>query len=194
MKNITFSADPTLIHKAKEDKKASKAFGFHGSFYTGDPANSITPPYGGGLSFQVNKHFGYAFAIKHRFGLEGFGVGENFANEFGTYYGFAGTYDLHFKFLFSKSRFKPFLSFGPNIGMFVIVLNSGDEDTSANQSAFKYGYSISTGFDAIKKTMGFGIEVTYFKFLPSTAVFEFPAASVSAQGVRLNFKILFGYP
>lgn len=179
----------SLIPTAAEAARGRRSLGLAGVFYTGKKASSIAAPLAGGFAFSSYHFLGKWVYLKHRFGLEGM-VGQKFAGDKGAYIGIVGTYDFNIRLNLANSDLQPYLEAGPILGVFVIRLTGPDDATSTNQGSLKYGYIVGTGFDWSGKSYGFGINVSYFKYLKSPSIFEFPAASLDAQGVRLELKFL----
>jgi hypothetical protein len=175
--------------------ETSSGLGF--SFYTGKTASALAPGYALLFSTSGNYLGTKFFNVVNRFTLEILS-GQDFAGQYGSFFGIGGNYQMGGRFNFSKENIIPFLELGPMIGLYGLMLSSDAGDTTKNQASLKYGYTIGVGFDKFGAGMkrgdgsGWGVVVHYFSLMKSPSLFEFPAKSLTANGVK--FEIIFVSP
>lgn len=181
---------------AHATSRVEKTFGLGVDLYSGAEASYVSPELAPALHLGANLIF-KGINLTNHFELSYLSGGQNFGGKHGAYGGVVGTYDFGFRFNLAKDELQPFIQAGPSIGLFGVMLSAGSSTVSKNQTAFKYGYSIGTGFDWIRSGMrgegnGWGLGVSYFSFMKSPSVFEFPNASLGAHGVKIEFRRVFG--
>ena len=171
------------------------SFNFGGTFYSGTLKEYLTPLAGAHLGYAANALWSKVLSWHHHFDLGFLVMGTKFAGGDGMYNGISGVYSNGFQISLSKKIVIPYLEFGPALGIFAMYIMGGDSLLSNNQTALKYGYYIATGFDKLKDKGrgggGWGISVTYFHFLQSAALYEFPSGPIGAKGVKVDIKFLF---
>lgn len=182
----------TAVHAARVEKSA----GLGMAYFSGNESSYLAPELAPTVSFAANMLYRRLNIVNH-FEFAYFMGGKNFGGSHGTYSGFAGNYHLGFKLNLAKENVQPYLQVGPALGMFIASLASGGNNVSKNQTSMKYGYSIGTGFDWLASGArgdgnGWGMGFSYFSYFPSPALFEFPNAKVGAQGIKIEFRRLFG--
>lgn len=172
--------------------KVQQAFGLGPVVYSGkDTARTFSPLYAFSLSYSANKKLSKFFWWFNRFDF-GFFMGESFTGG-GSYYGLNGAYNFGPRLNFAKDGMVPYIDAGPLLGFFAVTQSSASGTSTKNQTALKYGYSLGTGFDSIGDENsgggGWGIAVSYFKYLPSGSL-DFPQSSISATGVKIEFRFI----
>lgn len=172
--------------------KYERSFGVGGTLYTGKQTTALAPDYGLEMEYSSNSLVGKTLSVVNRFKF-GMMLGSNFAGKLGAYIGVSGIYASGLRVNLAKDTILPFIELGPMIGIFGIRLGSGGDTVSTNQSALKYGYMISSGFDKVYtgkrgSGSGWGMGVTYFSFFRSPSMFEFPAGGMSATGVSFEIR------
>ncbi|MBI2605301.1 MAG: hypothetical protein HYW49_04390 [Deltaproteobacteria bacterium] len=188
-KSLLFGALVIAALPPSVNAKTQKAVGFGPVFYSGVAASALVPTYAFDFSFSANNRIARSFYFTNRFNF-GFLTGDDFAGR-GAYYGIAGSYTFGPRLNLGKDRVIPYIEAGPVIGMFAAQLSSPAATDSKNQTAVKYGYGLGIGFDSLSgEEKGWGMEVSYFHFLTSPSLFEFPAKSLTATGIKLEFRFL----
>lgn len=180
------------VHAARVEKSAGLGL----AYFSGNESSYLAPELAPTLSFAANFLYRRLNIVNH-FELGFFMAGKDFGGSHGTYSGFVGNYHLGFKLNLAKEHVQPYLQIGPALGMFIATLASGGNDVSKNQTSMKYGYVIGTGFDWLRSGSrgdgnGWGVGFSYFSYFPSPAIFEFPNATLGAQGIKIEFRRLFG--
>ncbi len=177
---------------------SESTFGFGSTFYSGTAGTNLTPLVG----LQINYSAGIPLAgnfldLVNRFELGLLLVGSSLGSSSGSYNGLMGSMEFGFRFNLAKGAVIPYLEIGPSLALYELYL-SGAGNSSANQTALKYGYILGVGFDKYHGSGrgsggGWGIGVSYFNFLNSPSAFEFPAGAASTKGVKLDIRIHFGH-
>lgn len=177
------------INGAWGSSKNQKAFGIGPVFYSGGTKTSYSPAYDLELSYSSNVKYNRILMWKNRFDF-GMGFSNNLAGV-GSYFGINGTYSFGPRINFAREGTRPYIEFGPALAMFGGMFSSPPSTTSQTQSAFKYGYAVGSGFDSqeSEENRGWGINVTYFRYLPSGS-FDFPVKSLTCSGVKLEFRFI----
>lgn len=169
--------------------RAQKSVGFGPVFYSGSSTSALTPPYSAEFTFSSNLRSSKAVWFANRFDF-GALFGDDFGGK-GAFYGATGHYSFGPRFNFGKGGILPYLELGATIGLFAIQLTSPPSGDSKNQTALKYGYFAGIGFDSIRGDGGgWGISLGYFRFLPTPSLFEFPAKSLTASGIKVEYRVL----
>jgi hypothetical protein len=186
-----------LAATSAERPKHEKAMGAGVAFYSGDQAQTLTPPTSFHIMFSANMLWSRRFNLVNRFEMGLLSGGVNFANQYGTYSGYLGSYTIAPRINFSTEGVQPYFEAGGMLGLFAISLSAqGTNSTiSQNQTSLKYGYVIGTGFDWMKggergQGGGFGVGINYFRYSRSPSTFEFPAAAQTAIGIRVDARWL----
>lgn len=185
---------PFLVHAGSG--VSEKAVGIDLSFYSGTDSTNITAPYSLGFTFSSNSINSSRLNLVNRFGFHAIVGGKNFLGSYGNYSGFLGNYEFGLRFNLSKEGVLPYIELGPLIGMYIIRLSGAGSSVSTNQTSFKYGYTIGTGFDWIPaggrgSGHGWGFGINYFTYLQSLSMFEFSAGPLSAKGIVVEFRRVF---
>jgi hypothetical protein len=179
------------LHAAKFEK----ALGLGSYYYTGTEAKNLAPDFGPFISFSgtlLNTKF---LNLVNHFDFSTLVGGTNFAGDYGSYFGFSGIYQFAFRFNLAKGNILPILEVGPLLGMYTITLSSPPSGSSRNQTAFKYGFTVGTGFDWLNEEKrggsgGWGMAFHYFKFFTSPGFFDFSAKKLSANGIRFELRLI----
>jgi hypothetical protein len=180
-----------LAHAARIEK----AMGVGLTFFSGNESSYVSPDLSPHVSFSANilkkrinfvNHFEFGYMSS----------GKNFGGSLGTYSGYFGIYELATRFNLAKESIQPYLEIGPTIGMFAVTASGATGTQSKNQTSFKYGYTVGTGFDWLESAQrgesnGWGIGFNYFYYFKSPSNFEFPAAKLAVQGVKFEFRYIF---
>lgn len=188
-----------LVPERARAGRLEKAIGAGISYYSGDQSKALSPPLSGQASFSANIIYRKFNIVNHfEFGL--LSGGTNFGGSLGAYSGFVGSYELGVRLNLASESIQPYIEMGPAIGLFALSLGTTSSTTSnisQNQTALKYGYVLGTGFDWVRggargEGNGWGLGFSYFSFMKSPSMFEFPDAKLVAYGIKLEVRRTLG--
>jgi len=189
---VLFVAQPSVARAARFENAWSLGL----PLFSGATSGYVVPAYGFLLGFSTAALTSKTFNIVNAFDV-GLGVGGTQFGSVGSAYNLIfGMYDLGLRINLMKKMLQPYFSFGPTLGFFAANLTSPPATQSTNQASLKYGYWLAAGFDWYKDDAGrgsssaWGLELTYFNYLASPGLFEFPAGRLGVRGIKFEVHFI----